>query len=192
MTSKLLLITGANKGIGYAIAEATIQKNLPYDILLCSRDQARGQSAISSLQQKYPNFKQNLDLGILDVSSAKSVTTFTEWFKQKYSKVDILLNNAGILYQPIEPTNPENTIKTFDTNYFGTVNFAKEMQPMVSDNGKILFMGSICGPDAFRQCSDNLKLNFLNKNLSLEDLNDFARQYVKDVVDGEWKEKGYC
>jgi NAD(P)-dependent dehydrogenase (short-subunit alcohol dehydrogenase family) len=156
MASKLLLITGANKGIGHAIADVTMLKNLPFNILLCSRDATRGQGAIESLRLKHPTFANTLELGILDVSSEASVTTFTEWFKTKYSKVDVLLNNAGMVHFPdgTGVTHPANTVETFATNYFGTINFAKQMQPMVADSGKILFMGSICGPDGFKKCND--------------------------------------
>jgi NADP-dependent 3-hydroxy acid dehydrogenase YdfG len=194
MASKLLLITGANKGIGYSIADVTMLKNLSFNILLCSRDETRGKDAIDSLKLKHPTFTNTLELGVVDISSEASVKTFTEWFKTKYSKVDVLLNNAGVLTYPDGTglTHPDITIQTFDTNYFGTTNFARQMQPMVADNGKILFMGSIAGPDAFRKCNDQLQARFLQENLTQEDVTAWSRDYVEDVKSGAWKEKGYC
>mgnify|MGYP000753917031 CR=1 FL=1 len=111
---------------------------------------------------KHPTFANTLELGVVDIASETSVKTFTEWFKTKYSKVDILLNNAGMLRRPDDTgvTHPGNTVETFATNYFGTINFAKQMQPLVADNGKILFMGSIAGPSAFNKCNEGCKLNF--------------------------------
>jgi NAD(P)-dependent dehydrogenase (short-subunit alcohol dehydrogenase family) len=90
MATKLLLITGANKGIGYSIADVTMLKNLPFNILLCSRDETRGQDAVDSLVLKHPTFANTLELGVVDIASEASVKTFTEWFKTKYSKVDVL------------------------------------------------------------------------------------------------------
>ena len=193
MNSKLLLITGANKGIGYAIADVTMLKNLPFNILLCSRDATRGQDAVDSLKIKHPTFANTLELGVVDISSEASVTTFTEWFKTKYSKVDVLLNNAGMMHNPDGSgiTHPGNTVETFATNYFGTINFTQQMQPMVAESGKILFMGSICGPDAYRKCNDQLQARFLDQNLTQEYVTGWAREYVEDVKSGAWKEKGY-
>jgi carbonyl reductase 1 len=192
--SKLLLITGANKSIGYAIADLTMHKNLPFNILLCARDAKRGQEAVDALKLQHPTFAGTLELGLVDISSEASVVTFTEWFKTKYSKVDILLNNAGVLTYPDATGNTHEgiTVDTFHTNYFGTTNFAKHMQPLVADNGKILFMGSIAGPDAFRKCNEALQARFLDTSLTQEDFTEWARDYIEDVKKGVWKEKGYC
>ena len=97
------------------------------------------------------------------------------------------------MYNPDDSgvTHPGNTVETFATNYFGTINFAKQMQPMVADSGKILFMGSICGPDAFKKCDAPFKFRFLEQNLTEEDVTGWARDYVEDVKSGAWKEKGY-
>jgi NAD(P)-dependent dehydrogenase (short-subunit alcohol dehydrogenase family) len=193
MDSKLLLITGANKSIGYAIADITMHRNLPFNILLCARDATRGQDAVDALKLQHPTFANTLELGIVDISSEASVKTFTEWFKTKYSKVDILLNNAGVLTYPDDSGNTHEgiTVDTFATNYFGTTNFAKHMQPLVADNGKILFMGSIAGPDAFRKCNEGLQARFLDESLTQEDFSEWARDYIEDVKKGVWKEKGY-
>jgi NADP-dependent 3-hydroxy acid dehydrogenase YdfG len=194
MNSKLLLITGANKSIGYAIADITMYRNLPFNILLCARDATRGQDAVDALKLQHPTFANTLELGVVDISSEASVKTFTEWFKTKYSKVDILLNNAGVMTYPDDSGNTHEgiTVDTFATNYFGTTNFAKHMQPLVADNGKILFMGSIAGPDAFRKCNEGLQARFLDESLTQEDFSVWARDYIEDVKKGVWKEKGYC
>jgi NAD(P)-dependent dehydrogenase (short-subunit alcohol dehydrogenase family) len=170
-----------------------MHKKQPFNILLCSRDATRGQDAVDSLKLKHPSFANTLELGVVDIASETSVKTFTEWFKTKYSKVEILLNNAGMLRRPDDTgvTHPGNTVETFATNYFGTTNFAKQMQPMVADNGKILFMGSIAGPSAFNKCNEGLQAQFLDESLTKEDVTEWASDYVEDVKIGAWKQKGY-
>jgi len=151
---KTLIVTGSNKGIGYGIIENSIRQNIPFkNIILCSRDQQRGQVALDSLISKYPSHKANLHLGILDISKSSSIKSFREWFiAQDFGGVDVIWSNAAIFCTTAEFSYPLLE-ETFHTNFFGTIEFYKTMADLVNDNGKILFMGSGGGLMAYNSLS---------------------------------------
>ena len=150
---KLLLITGANKGLGYGIVSSLISnhKRLNYHIILACRDHERGQKAINTLLTSNPNFPPGqINLAQLDISKTSSIENFQNWFHKSYTnqKIDILFNNAGISLE-FDPNFPEfnksYSEQTFQTNFVGTVDFTKTMLPFINNLGKILFMGSSTG-----------------------------------------------
>lgn len=193
MSLRTIIVTGSNQGIGYGIVEAILKKSLPYKIIVCSRDQTRGTQAIDSLIKKYPSSAQNLDLGILDITSTESRANFKNWFTEKYQKADILFNNAGILYRLTTPeTDYEQAAKTMTTNFDCTIQFTQDMLPHVTDNGKVLFMASCCGLFAYQEMPESLQKLFVEENLTLESLMALKDQYLCDVKNGLGGEKGWA
>jgi len=94
--TRSLLITGANKGIGYAIVEKLIAGSTPYDIILTSRDPKLGEKALVALRAKYPNTSSKLTFHQLDINDEKSVSEIISWVEKTYKTIDILVNNAAI------------------------------------------------------------------------------------------------
>lgn len=92
--SKVALVTGANKGIGFAIVRAMC-KEYAGDVYLTARDVARGTAAVDSLKKEglTPLFHQ------LDINDPNSVRTARDFFKEKYGGLDVLINNAGIAFK---------------------------------------------------------------------------------------------
>ena len=194
-TLKTLIVTGANKGIGYGIVEQTIRQNLPYKIILCSRDQSRGKSAIDSLLQKYPNWEsERLTLGLLDVGNVQSRKDFKEWFKQAFGTVDVLWSNAAVFYTQ-GPFTYDRLVETWEVNFDGTISLFDEMNELINDGGKALFMSSNGGLMAYKNCSETVQKRIVNAN-SLEDIKS-ARQeffdYARNGKAGEngWREHAY-
>merc|ERR1712226_998712 len=161
MEQKLILVTGANQGIGYAIVQGIMKKKLPYNIIICCRSQEKGQEAINQLLKEFPDFKGNLDVGILDLADSESIKSFKNWFVQKYkSGYDILFNNAGMAFRG-DRFDKEVCDITFATNFDGTVNFTHTMEEFCKPNGKILFMSSQVSHMAIKKLSNENKQPFL-------------------------------
>ncbi|KAA9034556.1 SDR family oxidoreductase [Ginsengibacter hankyongi] len=116
---KTVLITGANKGIGFETAKQLAQ--LGYFVYLGSRDKMKGLEAINKLK----------DLGIsnvalieIDVTNINSIKQAKQELETKTDALDVLINNAGIggeLPQNISAGEIENLRKVFETNFFGAV-----------------------------------------------------------------------
>ena len=87
--AKTALVTGANKGIGYAIATLLLQKG--YTVLVGARDAERGAAAVSELQAF-----GNAELLLVDVANLDSIHEAVANINANYDGLDLLINNAGI------------------------------------------------------------------------------------------------
>ena len=91
MTNKTVLITGATNGIG-KVAALEIAR-MGATVCIVARDQRKGQAVLEEIKQKTGN--QHLELFVADLSSMAEVRKLASEFKAKYTKLDVLVNNAG-------------------------------------------------------------------------------------------------
>ena len=124
--TKLVLVTGSNKGIGYGIIDNMLEKKSKLRFIVSSRNEELGQKALNNLIAKYPEAKNSLYYHQLDITKDDSITNLIQWIKEKFGKIDYLVNNAGIATR-----GPEFNInvcnQTFEVNAYGTVNFTEKM-----------------------------------------------------------------
>ena len=116
---KIVLITGANRSIGLETAKQLSKKGL--FVYLGTRDLAKGEEVVKELHEK--GF-QNIQAIQIDVTNAESVLAAKNSIEKEKGKLDILINNAGILGDiPQDPstTSIKNIQKVFDTNFFGVI-----------------------------------------------------------------------
>jgi len=114
-----VLITGANRSIGLETAKQLSQKGL--FVYLGSRDLQKGEEVINKLTQEGFN---NIKAIQIDVTNADSVLSAKEIIEKEQGKLDILINNAGVLGdvpQDSSTTSVERIQQTFDTNFFGVI-----------------------------------------------------------------------
>lgn len=116
---KTVLITGANKSIGYETARQLLQKG--YYVYLGCRDLQKGEQAVSQLHAEGLN---QVEPVVIDVDSAASVQAARKTIGGKTNVLDVLINNAGIIGD-MQQTPLETDIalfkQVFDTNFFGVV-----------------------------------------------------------------------
>ena len=112
MKDKVVMITGANSGIGKAASLALA--NMGATIVMVARNKERGEAARSEIIKESQN--DSVDLLIADLSSLESVRQLAAEFHQKYSKLHVLINNAGLFNQRRHVT-PDGYENTFATNY---------------------------------------------------------------------------
>jgi NAD(P)-dependent dehydrogenase (short-subunit alcohol dehydrogenase family) len=125
---KIVLITGANKGIGFATARALAQSG--HTVLLGARDPDRGITAAEQLTA------DGLDARFLrlDVTDADTIAAAAAVIDADYGRLDILINNAGISRdRPHPPTElPVARLReTYETNVFGVVAVTNAMLPLL-------------------------------------------------------------
>ena len=92
LDNKVIIITGANCGIGYETALDLAKRNAR--VILACRDQKRGQEAVDKI--KLENKNEQVELEILNLSSLKSIKDFSDRINKKLDRLDILINNAGM------------------------------------------------------------------------------------------------
>jgi NAD(P)-dependent dehydrogenase (short-subunit alcohol dehydrogenase family) len=96
LTGKVIIITGANSGTGFAAAKFMSAKGAT--VVMACRNPDKANKALQSI--KNDNAESKLDFIQLDLGSLASIKRFSEEFKQKYPSLDILINNAGMCQTP--------------------------------------------------------------------------------------------
>ncbi|KAB8228278.1 SDR family oxidoreductase [Aspergillus alliaceus] len=93
--SKIVLVTGANQGLGLAVIEVAGLRYPSNTYVLCARDIERGISAINKLREL--GVKANVDLVELDVTNDDQIAATVKHVETKYGRLDVLINNAGFV-----------------------------------------------------------------------------------------------
>ena len=144
MSKKIALITGANKGIGFETARQLGAQDVT--ILVGARDEQRGTEAAQKLQT------EGVDAHFihLDVNDPATHTNAAKLIDEKFGKLDILINNAGVLLDPyvsVTALSVDNWRKTFETNVFAVVGLTQTLLPLIqkSEAGRIVNLSSILG-----------------------------------------------
>jgi NAD(P)-dependent dehydrogenase (short-subunit alcohol dehydrogenase family) len=111
---RVVIVTGGNSGIGYEAALALAGKNA--HVILAVRSMDKGEEASRNIRQQYP--KSQVTLMELDLSDLKSVRAFAQNFLKQYDRLDILINNAGVMALPQRKT-ADGFEMQFGTNHLG-------------------------------------------------------------------------
>lgn len=150
---KTVLITGANKGLGFEVARQLAKQGL--FVYLGSRDKERGEIAIKRLNDEGI---KNVACLILDVADKGSVMKAKNALEKEIRSLDVLVNNAGIggeLPQDFMTGSIENLRVIFDTNFFGVVQTTQAFLPLLqkSDHARIINISSEVGSLAAHSAS---------------------------------------
>ena len=114
LTSKIAIVTGANSGIGYEMARALARKKAA--VILACRNKDKGEAAVRQIAQEYPEAKA--EFLQLDLSDLASVRRFANEFTSRNGRLDMLINNAGIMRTPFGKTADGFELQ-FGTNHLG-------------------------------------------------------------------------
>jgi NAD(P)-dependent dehydrogenase (short-subunit alcohol dehydrogenase family) len=114
LSGKIAVVTGANSGIGYEMARALAGKEAT--VVLACRNKDKGEAAVRQIAQEYPEAKA--EFVQLDLSDLASVRRFADEFTSRYDRLDILINNAGIMRTPFRRTADGFELQ-FGTNHLG-------------------------------------------------------------------------
>ena len=166
---KVVFITGASRGIGKALAE----KFLKEDYLVIGTS-TTGKSVIKH---------QNVTFLKLDLSSSKSIENCLQKVISLGKKIDILINNAGVVYEklngPIEDIDIAMLRKTLEINLIGTIDFTQHITSLINQGGQIINISSREG-----SLSQVKMYNDATYRISKAGLNMFTR-----LLALRWKEK---
>lgn len=190
-TQKIALITGANRGIGFETARQLGKQGIK--VLIGARGEDKGLEAESVLKN------EGLDVEYikLDVNDTTTHESAAKFIDATYGKLDILINNAGIFLGeefdangapvPASQTSSETFRKTFDTNFFNTVELTQKFVPLVkkSDAGRIVFLSSGLGSLGLHSDPTSEIYNFKAPayNISKTALNGYAVHLAHELKD---------
>ncbi len=148
MSSKNIIITGASKGIGKAVAEAFAAEGA--SLFLCSRNEAALNKTVTGLQARFPNSR--IAAKAVDLSVKEQAIDFGNWVNAQCSAVDILVNNAGS-YLPGSVNNEQDGLleKMIHTNLYSAYHLTRVLLPhmMAEKKGHIFNICSIASLQAY-------------------------------------------
>lgn len=111
---KTAVVTGANSGIGYYTALELARAGA--DVVIGCRDPARGEEAVRTLREQSGG---QVSLVPLDLASLASVRDFAEQVRASHPRIDLLINNAGVMAVPRRETTVDGFERQFGTNVLG-------------------------------------------------------------------------
>jgi NAD(P)-dependent dehydrogenase (short-subunit alcohol dehydrogenase family) len=186
--AKTVLITGANKGIGYETAKQL--GVMGFVILLGSRNEEKGQEAAAALV----NEGTNAHFILLDVTDHGTIEAAARQIEQQFGSLDVLINNSGISFDNgASPSQLEltNLKVTFETNFFGMFAVTKAMIPLLKKSpfGRIVNLSS--GLGSLTLTSDPefefARINLLAYNSSKTAVNALTVMLAKEFNDSPIK-----
>lgn len=129
---RVAVVTGANRGIGAAIAQQLAQQGM--HVILTARREGLGREAAESLT------KAGLSAAFfpLDVTNDDSVAAVATYLRRDIGRVDVLVNNAGVALDKWVPAlegTMEQFIATYETNVFGVVRMCRAIIPIMRERG---------------------------------------------------------
>lgn len=138
--NKRIIITGATKGIGRAIAERFASEG--FDLAVCARNTDDLKAMKTAFKAQFPKVK--LHIKKADLSKKKQVMAFAEFVKKTWDECDVLVNNAGV-FLPGEITKEEDGVleSQIETNLYSAYHLTRAILPLVKKHGLIINMCSI-------------------------------------------------
>jgi NAD(P)-dependent dehydrogenase (short-subunit alcohol dehydrogenase family) len=136
---RVIIITGASGGIGYEAARILANKNA--EVVIAVRNRVKGDNAVQKIITQYQN--ADVKVMLLDLASLKSIKNFTEEFKQKYTRLDLLINNAGVMIPPYSKTEDGFELQ-FGTNHLGHFALTLQLLDLINNtpNSRIVNISS--------------------------------------------------
>ncbi|OFX26248.1 MAG: hypothetical protein A2041_11775 [Bacteroidetes bacterium GWA2_31_9b] len=169
---RVILITGSNKGIGFETAKQL--GKLGHHIIMSARNENKLEQAVNKLRLE----KSEVDGLLMDISDEKSIDRATSEFAKRNIKIDVLINNAAIMYHEDKSMLQENNeilINTLTTNSIGSLRVIKAFLPYMKSKSRIINMSSgggsmtdSVGGWAPAYCVSKTLLNAITRQLSSE------------------------
>ena len=185
-TQKTALITGANRGIGFETAKQLGEQGVT--VVLAARQLGAASEAANKLRQ------QGIDAyGIqLDVTNTDERKAAAKYLQEKFGKLDILINNAGVgpkdwsmFEKTISGTTYEEFEYVFNTNLFSLVALTNELLPLIKNSvaGRIVNLSSILGSLTIHSQEDSpiAPMKTLSYNASKAALNMFTNHLALEL-----------
>ena len=188
---KVAFISGANRGIGFETAKKLAEKGIK--VILGSRDLNKGKDALKKLSSE--GF--DLDLVQYDAFDPESPQKVYNHIEKNYQKLDILINNAGVLLTGnlfvtnSSSINDKDLKDTFQTNFFAVVTLTQKLLPLIkkSEAGRIVNVSTILSSLTLHSAKDSpiSPAKELAYNSSKTALNAFTIHLANELKDTKIK-----
>jgi NAD(P)-dependent dehydrogenase (short-subunit alcohol dehydrogenase family) len=136
MAEQIAVVTGANRGLGFETSRQLARQGI--HVIMTSRDELKGQAAVEQLRAE----GLTVSYHPLDVTDSSSIEPLAQFIQQQFGHLEILVNNAGILIDPLEPaassvftTKVDTLRRTYETNVYGPLQRCQALIPLMQVRG---------------------------------------------------------
>jgi len=185
LSNKVCVVTGAGKGFGRSIAEKFFEHGAKLALI------TRSQDDVDSLYSDLGVDNSNFFALCGDVSEAETVNNFALKVRDKFGRIDVLVNNAGIRFRKkFQDMSSEEFQNVFNVNVLSMFHTCKAILPVMQEQkkGKIINLSSIAGtlglPDLSGYVTSKAAIIGLTKSLALE--------YAEDNIQINALAPGFC
>lgn len=126
LSGRTVFITGANSGLGQETARAMAARGA--HVIMAGRDQDKLDASVAAIRTDQP--QAALDTITLDLGSLESIRAATSRARQRFDKIDLLINNAGVMATPFLHT-ADGFEMQFGTNHLGHFAMTAELMPLI-------------------------------------------------------------
>lgn len=126
LSGRTVFITGANSGLGQETARAMAARGA--HVILAGRDQAKLDESVAAIHAGHA--KAQLDTLTVDLGDLENIRAATSRARQRFSKIDLLINNAGVMATPFTHTHDGFEMQ-FGTNHLGHFALTAELMPLI-------------------------------------------------------------
>lgn len=190
MQAKIAVVTGANRGLGRATAEALAEKG--FHVLACARDAESGAQAVESMQSR----KLSAELRQVDVTNGEQVRDLGRYIRETYGRVDVLVNNAGVNIESRQAggdrssnpliVSPMTVMETMNVNTLGAMRLIQALALMMPEDGRIVNVSSGMGQ------LEDMDGGWLGYRISKTALNGLTRVYANDLAEQNIRVNAVC
>jgi NAD(P)-dependent dehydrogenase (short-subunit alcohol dehydrogenase family) len=137
---KVAIVTGANSGIGYQTTLGLVKKDV--DVIMACRNLQKAEEAKAKILQLHP--KARITSMMLDLSSLNDIKNFAHLFHEEFDRLDLLINNAGIMMPPYKITQ-DGFESQLATNYLGHFALTGLLLPLLTgtSGSRIITLSSL-------------------------------------------------
>ncbi|KAI7728913.1 hypothetical protein M8C21_016434 [Ambrosia artemisiifolia] len=194
------IVTGANKGIGYALVKRFAKLGLT--VVLTARDKSKGLEAMDSL--KVLGLDHNVRFCQLDISDLKSISSFVSWFRSGFDSFDILvstlhlslynMHNASVSFNAMGENSMDKADTVIKTNYYGSKRFTEAMLPLFRRSASMSRILNISSRLGTLDKLKNTKMKAIlgdRETLNEDQIERVVNVFLQDVAEGRWKAAGW-
>lgn len=169
-----ILVTGANKGIGFAIAERILEEADDTFVFLGSRDRGRGEAAAENLRQAEASRANRVQVVEIDVASDQSVDRAPRQVRDSCGRESLygIVNNAGI------GLGSGDLSQVLNVNTRGIHRVCSAFIPLLGDGGRIVNITSAAGPNFVAKCSAEQQVFFTRQDVSWREIDELMNECV--------------
>eukprot|EP00470_Lotharella_oceanica_P014053 CAMPEP_0170184988 /NCGR_PEP_ID=MMETSP0040_2-20121228/35279_1 /TAXON_ID=641309 /ORGANISM="Lotharella oceanica, Strain CCMP622" /LENGTH=287 /DNA_ID=CAMNT_0010431239 /DNA_START=15 /DNA_END=879 /DNA_ORIENTATION=- len=185
---RYIVVTGANKGIGFAIVRKILGDHDDTYVFLGSRNMDRGNKALAELTAVKKTWGSRVTVVQLDVVDQKSVDAAVQVVKAKLGSSPLygVVNNAGFCASFDAPKSAVEVERHINVNTYGPKRVTDAFLPLLEKKqGRVVMVSSAAGPMFVRDCSTEVQAKLTSPNITWSEVKGFVDDSVAMATKGE-------